>query len=235
MGGAVIFRNPKRMTLAAAAALTVLGCGSSSSQPSTTATVGTAGATLKAGVATLSIPPNALSQNTAVTVREAEPKHANRTVRVEVEPHGQALAVAAKLSIQVNDQNVKVKMVDDNGGLNPVEAEDRNHHEFKTTMGQLGEVEVELEHGQTCATPCASGQECDDGACKAQTENANARTCDPVCDSGQECDDGTCKTHDAVESEHGGTAGTCNPPCATGMQCDATDSVCKVHGGNSGP
>lgn len=213
------------------AALTLLGCGSGS-KPSATATVGTAGATLKAGAATLSIPAGALSGDTSVTLREAEVHRSGSTVRFEIEPHGKAVAQAAKLSIKIDDSNLKsVSMVDDSGAEHPVEVEDRNHGDYKTTMSSLGEVEVELEHGAACNPACASGQECDDGVCKAHVEDANAKVCDPVCDSGQECDDGVCKTHSEVETEHGGTPGapaTCTPGCATGMECD--NGVCKAHG-----
>jgi hypothetical protein len=214
-------------TLASAAALALAGCGSS--KPSATKTVGSAGATLTAGNTTLSIPAGALTDDTPVTLREAEPRHGG-VLRVEVEPHGHPLAAAAKLSVRVDDSNVKLKMSDDGSNLSTVEVEDRNHHLYKTTMGTLHEVEVEEEHGATCTPACASGQECDDGVCKAHTEDASKRTCDPVCDSGQECDDGACKTHTEVETEHGLPSGTtsCTPACATGMECD--NGVCKVHG-----
>jgi outer membrane murein-binding lipoprotein Lpp len=225
-----MFKNSMTIAVAAAAAFALVGCGSSS-KASTTATVGTSGATLKAGVATLSIPAGAVSQNTQVTLREAEVRHSGRTVRIEMEPNDLPLAQPCNLSIKIDDKNVKVKMVDDNGGMNQVEVEDRNHHQFKTTMSHLGEVEVELEHGLNCATACSATEECDDGVCKAHAEDEHATTCDPVCGSGQECDDGACKTHNEFESGHGGTPGTCDPACASGMECDASDSVCKPHGG----
>jgi len=221
------------MSLASAASLVAAGCGSSASKPSTTATVTSAGKTLQAGSTTLSIPPNAVTTGSIdVTLREAEPHHSGASQRIEVEPHGHVLAVPAKLSVTVNDQNVKLKLVDDSGNVSNVEVEDRNHHSYKTTMSSLGEVEVEEEHGATCSTACTTGQECDDGVCKAHSEDASKRTCDPVCDSGFECDDGACKTHSEVETEHGGTPGICTPPCATGLECDATDMVCKAHGGS---
>src|SRR6266542_1997643 len=166
-------RNWTRLTVAFAASISLIGCGgSSSARPSTTATVGAAGATLKAGQATLTIPANALSAATQVTLREAEPQH----------------------------------------------------------QGRLERVEVELEHGAACSTACATGEECDDGVCKADTEDAGAKTCDPLCDTGQECDDGICKTHTEVETEHGGTGGTCSPSCASGMECDTTSGICKPSG-----
>jgi hypothetical protein len=222
------------VTLAAAALVAAVACGGSSSKPSTTATVGTAGATLKAGSTTLSIPPNAVTTSTTVTLREAEPKHSGATQRIEIEPHGTPLQVPAKLSVTVNDQNVKLKLVDDSGNVSNVEVEDRNHNSYKTTMSTLGEIEVEEEQGAACSPACTTGQECDDGVCKAHSGDSSKRTCDPVCDSGQECDDGVCKTHVEVETEHGdaGTPGACNPPCATGLECDTTDLVCKAHGGS---
>jgi hypothetical protein len=208
----------------------VAACGGGNDKPSTAQTVGAQGATLRAGSAMLTIPAGALSQDVQVTLREAEPQHQGRTERVEVEPHGMALAQPAVVSVRVDDTNSKVSMHDgDDDSLKDTEIEDRNHGEYKTTMSQLGDVEVEVEHGTACTPACASGQECDDGVCKAHTEDANAKTCDPVCATGQECDDGVCKTHDAVETEHGGTAGTCTPACATGLECD--DGVCKVHKG----
>jgi uncharacterized protein YaaQ len=196
--------------LAFAAALALAGCGGSTAHPSTTATIGAAGGTLKAGQTTLTIPAGALSADTQVTLREAEPQHAGRSRRAEVEPHGQTLGQPAQISIEVDDTNAHVKMHDGND--------------------DLMKVEVEVEHGASCATACASGQECDDGVCTAHTEDPNAKTCDPLCDSGQECDDGICKTHVEVETEHGGTPGTCTPACGSGMECDTTNGVCKPSG-----
>ena len=225
------FKNPKTFALTAATAFALFGCGSSN--PSSSATVGTAGATLKAGVATLSIPAGALTQNTPVTLRQTDPRHTGRTVRIEMEPNDHVLLQLANLSIRIDDTNVRVKMLDDNGGMNQVEMEDRNHHQFKTSMSHLGEIEVELEHGVACSPACGTGFECDDGACKAHTEDASARVCDPVCGTGFECDDGACKTHNEFESGAGACSPTCtcSPACATGMECDASDLVCKFHGG----
>jgi len=223
-------KTPTLAAALAAAALSLFGCGGTGSTTSqTTSLVGTTGATLKAGAATLTIPAGALSQDTQVTLREAEVRHSGRSVRVEMEPNDLALAQPCKLSIQLDDNNVKVKMLDDDGAMSQVEVEDRNHHQFKTTMRHLGEIEVELEHGVACTTECSASEECDDGVCKPHDEHAT--TCDPVCDSGQECDDGFCKAHDEFETEHGGIAGTCTPACATGLECDASDGVCKPHGG----
>jgi hypothetical protein len=225
----------KKLTLVAtvAAALTLLGCGGSSNGSQTTATVGAAGATLKAGAATLSIPAGAVTKDTQVTLRETEPRHQGAVTRVEMEPHLQLEpGHAAQVSVQVDDKNVKLKMVDDNGGLHGVELEDRNHHKYKTSMSQLGEIEVEVEHGQTCAAACGANEECDDGVCKAHAEDASTKVCTDVCTSGQECDDAVCKAHNEVEIEHGNTTGnpTC-PPCGSGMECDLTDGICKPHGG----
>jgi hypothetical protein len=217
-----------RSVVPAAALLTLVAC-SGGNNASTQQTVGASGATLQAGVATLTIPAGALTQDTQVTLREAEPQHAGRTERIEVEPSGTALSQAARLSVHVSDSNVSVKMHDGrDDSLKDVEVEDRNHGDFKTSMNSLGSVEVELEHGAACNPTCASGQECDDGVCKAHGENEGARTCNPVCPSGQECDDGACKTHAEVEGEDAGTA-TCSPACGSGMECD--DGVCKPHGG----
>jgi hypothetical protein len=213
----------------AAASLLLAACGGGSSKASTVQTVGSAGATLIAGQATLSIPAGALSSSTQITLREAEPRHTGRVERVEVEPHGLPLAQPARISVKVDDTNAKVKMHDSNDDLVDVEVEDRNHGEYKTTMSSLGEIEVELEHGAACNPACTSTQECDDGVCKTHTENSAAKSCDPVCASGQECDDGVCKAHS--EMEPGGTPGTatCTPACATGLECD--NGVCKVHKG----
>ena len=210
--------------IAAATSLALAACGDG--KPSTTQTVGNAGATLKAGATSLSIPAGALTQSTEVTLREAEPQHQNRVQRVEVEPRGLSMAQPARLSVQVDDANAKVKMHDGNDDLVEVEIEDHNHGVYKTSMHQLGEIEVELEHGRTCTPACGAGQECDDGVCKADDEDEHARVCDPVCDTGQECDDGVCKPHD--EMEHG-NPGTCTPACATGLECD--DGICKPHKG----
>lgn len=223
----MIFKNSNTIVFAAAAALALLGCGSSSKPSTTQNVVASQGATIKAGAATLTIPAGALAQDTQVTLREAEVRHTGRSVRVEVEPHGQALAVPAKLSIKVDDSNIKhIKMLDDNGGMNSVEPEDRNHREFKTGMSKLGEVEVEVEHGVACTQTCSATEECDDGACKPHDERA--ATCSTMCDLGQECDDGACKTHNEFESGHGGTAGSCTPACDPLQECD--NGTCKAHG-----
>jgi hypothetical protein len=222
-------RNSIRFAVSAAAAITMIGCGSTSSRPSTTQTVtASTGATLTAGVATLTVPPGALTRDTTVTLREAEPQHASRAARVEVEPHD-ALAAGheAHLSVKVSDTNPRVKMhqgADDS--LEDVELADRNHHSFKTNMATLGDVEVEVEHGDACTPACTANQECDDGMCKAHDDAA--RTCDTVCTTGEECDDGTCKTHNAVEIEHGGAAGTCSPKCLAPSVCH--DGLCSAHG-----
>ena len=191
-----------RIVPAAAALLALAACGGGSSNASTVQTVGSAGGTLVAGAATLSIPAGALTSNTQVTLREAEPRHTGRVERIEVEPHGMPLAQPARIAVKVDDTNAKVKMHDSTDALVDVEVEDRNHGEYKTSMSQLGEIEVELEHGAACTPACSSTQECDDGVCKAHSE-----------------------------LEPGGTPGTatCNPACATGLECD--NGVCKVHKG----
>jgi hypothetical protein len=233
----VISKTSKALGVAAAAAFALLGCGGGASRPSTTVTVGpdgTGASPLTAGAATLSIPAGALASDTQVTLREAEVRGSGRSVRIEMEPDGLALAVPCKLSLEIDDSNVKVKMLDDDGVMKQVEVEDRNHNRFKTTMGNFGEIEVELEHGVACETACGANEECDDGVCKPHEEDEHARTCTEVCDAGQECDDGVCKLHGEFETEHGGTPGTCSPACATGMECDASDGICKPHGGGSG-
>ena len=216
----------KISSFALAGSLVIVACGGSNA--SKQQTVGAAGATLQAGAATLTIPAGALTADTQVTLREAEPQHAGRTERIEIEPHGMSLAQPARVSIHVDGSNVKVKMHGGSDDLLNVEVEDRNHGDFKTTVSSFDSVEVELEHGATCATACATGQECDDGVCKAHNEDAGAKTCAPVCASGQECDDGACKTHGEVEGGGTGTA-TCNPACASGLECD--DGICKAHHG----
>jgi hypothetical protein len=213
----------RRNTILLAAALIFAACGGGNDKASTVQTVGIAGATLKAGAATLTIPAGALIGSTQVTLREAEPQHQGRVERVEVEPRGTTLLQPAELSIKVDDNNARVKMHGGNDDLVDTEIEDRNHGVYKTSMSSLGEIEVELEHGTTCTPACAAGQECDDGVCKAHVEDDDAQTCDPICPSGQECDDGACKAHG------GGGAGTatCDPACASDLECD--DGVCKAH------
>jgi hypothetical protein len=216
-----------KIVLVAATSIALAACGGGNNKASTVQTVGAGGATLKAGAATLTIPAGALTQNTQITLREAEPHHQGRVFRVEVEPHGLGLAQPAHVSIQVDDSNAKVKMHDSNDDLVDLEVEDRNHGVYKTSMSQLGDIEVELEHGAACTTACAAGQECDDGVCKAHAEDANAKACNPLCDSGQECDDGVCKAHNEMEPGGPGGTATCDPACATGLECD--DGVCKAH------
>jgi hypothetical protein len=216
--------QPSRLALGLATALAFAACGKSNdSKPSASAVVGPAGGTISTGgAATLTIPAGALATPTQVTVTEAEPHHAGRTLRVEIEPHGQAVTAAARLAVRFDDANAKVKLVDDSGTLHAVEVEDRNHGEYKTDMSQLGEMEVELEHGAACNPGCTTGQECDDGTCKAHVEHPEAKSCSPVCEAGQECDDGTCKPH--VEHPE---AKSCSPVCETGQECD--DGACKLH------
>ena len=210
-----------------AASLAAVACGGSSSGPSTAQTVGSAGVTLSTKTATLTIPAGTFAQSTQVTLRETEPQHPGRSNRIEVEPHGLALAQPARLSVRVDDSNARVKMHDGNDDLVQVEVEDRNRGAYKTSMSQLGEIEVELEHGRTCSPACAAGQECDDGVCKPHVEDANAKVCDPVCASGQECDDGVCKAHNEMEPGGPGGTASCVPACATGLECD--DGICKPH------
>jgi hypothetical protein len=221
-----MFKNSMTVAVAAAAAVALVGCGSSSKASQTLPVVASVGATLTAGAATLTIPAGALTKDTTVTLREAEPQHHNS--RFEVEPKD-ALATGheAHLSVKVNDSNPRVKMhKGSDDSLEDVEVDDRNHHSFKTNMSTLGDVEVEVEHGTACAAACATGQECDDGVCKEH--NDAAKTCTTVCDTGSECDDGTCKTHNDFEIDHHGTPGTCSPTCDTGLVCH--DGLCSAHG-----
>src|SRR3954468_5279768 len=134
----------KNGILLGVAAVVLVACGGGSDKASTGQTVGPAGATLKAGSATLTIPAGALTTNTQVTLREAEPQHQGRVERIEVEPHGLALAQPAVVSVKVDDSNPRVTMHNgsDDSAID-TEVEDRNHHEFKTTMTQLEHIEVE--------------------------------------------------------------------------------------------
>jgi len=215
------------IVLAATSFALAIACGGGSHKASTSQTVGSAGATLKAGAATLTIPAGALSQQTQITLREAEPRHQGRDARIEMEHRGTALAQPARVSVKVDDTNAKVKMHGGDDSLVDTEIEDRNHGVYKTSMSDLGEIEVELEHGSACSPACATGQECDDGGCKAQREDASKKTCDPICASGQECDDAVCKTHSEAEGWPPGATATCNPACATGLDCE--NGVCKAH------
>ncbi len=215
------------------AALTLAACGGASNgstRAQTSSEVTSAGATLKAGGVVLSIPPSALTAPVQVTLRETEPHHQGRAARVEVEPHGLQLDQPAQVSIEIAGDNIKVRMTEDDDTsehLVDVEVEDRNHHAFKTSMTQLGAIEVEVEHGAACDPACAAGQECDDGLCKPHFEDPGAGTCDPICAEGMECDDGLCKAHGADGGAPPGAA-TCTPSCATGLECE--DGVCKAHG-----
>jgi hypothetical protein len=225
------FRNTSFIA-AASAALALIGCGGTSTKPSTTQTVNAStGATLTAGAATLTIPAGALARDTSVTLREAEPRHAGRAARVEIEPHDTLVGGhEAHLSVRVSDDNPRVKMHQgDDDSLQDVEVDDRNHHAFKTNLSALGDVEVEVEHAAACATACAANQECDDGVCKEHNEDA--RTCTTVCGTGEECDDGACKTHVEFETEHGGPGidtHSCSPSCGSGLTCH--DGTCSAHG-----
>jgi hypothetical protein len=223
--------------LAALTTLVFFGCGSGATSQQATGTIGAAGGTLTAGSAALTIPAGALASATQVTVHEVEAHHAGRVGRIEVEPGGLKLAVPAVLAVRVDDSNGRVKMFSDDGGaehLAQVEVEDRNHHSYKTTVGQLGAYEVEVEHLQACSTACAANEECDDGVCKPHAEDAGAATCSEVCASGLECDDGACKPHggDAAGAPAApGAPAACTPGCASGLECD--DGICKPHGGGA--
>src|SRR6267378_1714400 len=96
--------------VAAAVFALIAACGGGANRASTVQTVGSAGATLKAGAASLTIPAGALSQDTQVTLREAEPQHQGRASRIEVEPRGTTLTQPGYLSVKVDDNNAKVKM-----------------------------------------------------------------------------------------------------------------------------
>lgn len=188
---------PRRPALvAAAAALHLAACGGSSRGPAqSSATVGPSGATLQAGTSSLSIPANALAAPTLITLREVDPHQADRTRRVEVEPAGLALSVPALLVVQVTDANVQVKLHGDDGQVLEVEVEDAHRGLFKTSLPQLGAVEVEVEPGRACTPACGASEECDDGVCKPHLEDTAAPTCPAVCASGLECDNGVCKPH----------------------------------------
>src|SRR5437868_5265236 len=114
-----------RTVFVAATSFALVACGGGSSKPSTVQTVGSTGATLTAGAASLTIPAGALAQSTQVTLREAEPRHQGRSNRIEVEPHGLSLAQPARLSVNVDDSNARVKMHDGNDDLVNVEVEDQ--------------------------------------------------------------------------------------------------------------
>jgi hypothetical protein len=214
------------------ATLALVGCGGAKA-PQDTATVGTAGATLSAGRVTLTIPAGALGSATQITLREAEPHHAGRAVRVEIEPRGLQLGRAANLAVQVDDSNGRVRMIDvsDDASehLAQVEVEDHGRHAYKTAVGQLGSYEVEVEHLAACTTACAANEECDDGVCKPHVEDAVGAACSAVCDSGLECDDGACKPHGGGSGDGVATPAACTPGCASGLECD--DGICKPDGG----
>jgi hypothetical protein len=182
------------------------------------------GGTRSAGIATLTIPADALTKDTEITLREAEPE-AGRVARIEVQPHdGLRAGREVYLSFSVDSSNPRVIVYDANdNALQNVEVSDRNRHVFKTNMGRLFDIEVEVELGATCMAACSSTQECDDGICK--THYAAAFTCATVCPRGEECDDGVCRTHNDVESRHGGAPGTCSPTCSAGLQCE--DGLCS--------
>ncbi len=132
--------------IALVAVITLIGCGGTSKASTTQKVTASAGATLTAGAATLTIPAGALTKDTQVTLREAEPHHAGRVTRVEVEPHD-ALAAGheAHLSVKVSDSNPKVKMHSgSDDSLEDVEVDDRNHHSFKTNTTTLGDWRCDL-------------------------------------------------------------------------------------------
>lgn len=201
------------------------GCDASKASTSKLVTA-SVGATLSAGIATLTIPADVLTKDTEITLREAEPM-AGRAARIEIQPHdGLRFGREAHLSFTVDSSNPRVIIHDasDNSLVN-VEVADRNQHSFKTNMTTLHDIEVEVELGASCAAACLASQECDDGICKAH--DSSAASCPTTCPTNQECDDGLCKTHNEVESQHGGTPGTCSPTCGGGLECH--DGLCSSH------
>ena len=220
------------IALVAAFTFTLIGCGSSGSSASTTANVGPAGATLRSGALALTIPAGALASEVQVSLREVEPQHAGRATRIEIEPRGLELEHAARLSVQVDDANGRVKMIEVENEVEhlvEVEVEDHARHAYKTSLSRLGSIEVEVEHATACTTACAANEECDDGVCKPHVEDVAGAACDPVCDSGLECDDGACKPHGGAVATPGAPAApaACVPGCASGLECD--DGICKPH------
>jgi hypothetical protein len=234
-GSTTLGRMAFALAAAMAFALTACGgAGDSSDGAQTSATVGAAGGTLRAGSATLTVPAGALSSDVQVTLREAAPQ-AGRAARVEIEPRGLALGQAGVLAVRVDDSNGRVRMMRVDDGPEhavQVELEDRVHHLHKTVVTQFGVFEVEIEHGRVCSPGCAASEECDDGLCKPHLEHLGTGVaCDSLCASGLECDDGFCKPHGGADDGLGVPA-TCSPGCASGLECD--DGICKPHGGANG-
>jgi hypothetical protein len=154
--------------------LTALVAGCSDGQTRSAGTIGTRGGVLStASGVTLHIAPGALAAPTEIRIVESQPRD-GAMARLEVEPHGLALAVPATLTFRVEDGNVKVSEIE-----HGAEGEVR-HALAKTRHDASGEVEVEvehlaeveLEHGLTCEVACDAGFECDDGVCQAHVEDA---------------------------------------------------------------
>ncbi len=212
-----------------ALSLSLVACGGSPAVSRTSATVGLAGGTLQTASAALTIPAGAVSAGTVdVTMTEAEPHHAGRAARVEIEIENGQLGTSAELAVKLDDANAKPKMLYDDGvseHLVDVEVEDRNHHMYKTGVTGSAAIEVEMEHGVACAPACATGEECDDGVCKADLEDEHAAACGEVCGSGLECENGACQPHGTGRTG----AATCDAGCASGLAC--TNGICKVPAG----
>jgi hypothetical protein len=218
---------------ALAAALTLSACGGSTAPAESTATIGAAGGTVRAGSAALSLPAGSLPSDVQITLRVSDDAGAGRVARIEVEPAGLALAIPALLAFQVDDSNVRVRVIHveaEAEHLGRVELEDRLHHRWKTSLDRLGHLEIEVEHARACSVACGAGLECDDGVCKPHggDDDGVGATCDTVCGAGLECEHGTCQPHGGgADDGLGGAA--CSVACASGLECE--HGACVPHGG----
>jgi len=218
-----------RVTLSALFALTLAACGGPAHEDR--ATIGPNGGSLTtAHGARLDIPAGALSRETEVRLREAEPRN-GAAERVEVEPRDLAFSLAARLTMK-SDDSAHAKLVRvENEVEHGIETERHNEAEHAREAAVKSGGTFELRHAASCATACDAGLECDDGACKPHGDDAAgvAPNADGTCNAGMELDDGLCKPHGSDD----GAAGTppVNGACPTGMELDASDNTCKPHGG----
>jgi hypothetical protein len=182
----------------ASLSLLLAACGGSSQSAARTgALIGPAGGVVStASGLKLTIPAGALQAEVEIHAVEAEPQHG--VARFELEPRDLTLAVPATVSVKMPAASGPMKLVEvEHGVETELETEHQNasEHSREAETHHLGGIE--LRHQNTCATPCGTGFECDDGACKAHVEDPAAPPADGNCPAGQELDvsDNVCKAH----------------------------------------
>jgi hypothetical protein len=197
-----------------ASALAV-GCGGAPNPPAsatqTASRFGKAGGALQTASGTvLQIPESALAVEVEIKITESS-SGKGKHVEIEVQPAEAELHKHLKLKVKLPDdvklEDVKVRMSGKDGDKSLAGVPDDAEHAIEIEVDDFGSFDVDdpAERATTCDPACATGFECDDGACKEHREDTAGQpgdpapttptTCNPVCSDGFECDDGMCKEH----------------------------------------